>query len=308
MRKIPIGEIVKARTLSVVIGRFQVPSLTMGHSRLLTTAQKAGEHVLVLIGSPGKPPSVSNPLDYLMREKMIRQALPWATIMPVWDHPDDQQWMRTVEELAESVRMIQRLDSIVYYTDSEGFVKYCMPSNGDVVYESPQKYDERGTSVRQRTGRLIEHSVDFRKGVIWATQNQFPIVSPTVDIACIDPTSKALLLIRKKNEPGWRLPGGFIDVKDESALDAAKRELMEECGADLNVSDWKYWTTRKIHDWRLRGEENRGIMTTVFTCLRMWGNAVPGDDAHEVAWFLKSVHPDVVPEHRTMVDEIRRGI
>lgn len=297
-----------SKQLSVVIGRFQVPSLTMGHSRLLTTAKTKGDHVLVLIGSPGKPPSVSNPLDYLMREKMIRQALPFATIMPVWDHPDDQKWMRAVEELTESVRVIQRLDSIVYYTDSEGFVKYCMPSNGDVVYESPQKYDERGTSVRQRIGKLIEYSVDFRKGVIWATQNQYPIVSPTVDIACIAPETKALLLIRKKNESGWRLPGGFIDLKDASALDTAKRELMEECGPNLNVSDWKFWTTRKINDWRLRGEENRGVMTTVFTCLRMWGNAVPGDDAHEVAWFLKSMHPDVMPEHRTLVDEIQRGI
>jgi hypothetical protein len=82
VRKIPIGEIVKARTLSVVIGRFQVPSLTTGHSRLLTMAQKAGEHVLVLIGSPGKPPSVSNPLDYLMREKVIRPDSPTP------QHPD----------------------------------------------------------------------------------------------------------------------------------------------------------------------------------------------------------------------------
>ena len=269
-----------SKTLSVVIGRFQVPALTMGHSRLLTTAKARGEHVLVLIGSPGKPPSVSNPLDYLMREKMIRQALPFATIMPVWDHPDDAKWMRTVEELTESVRVIQRLESIVYYTDSEGFVKYCLPSNGDVVYESPQKYDERGRSVRERTGKLIEHSSDFRKGVNWASQNQYPIVIPTVDIACIDPASKALLLVKKKNETGWRLPGGFIDVNDPSALDAAKRELREECGPNLSVSDWKYWTTRKIHDWRLRGEAQRGIMTTVFTCLRMWGDPKAGDDAH----------------------------
>ena len=296
-----------SKQLSVVIGRFQVPSLTIGHSRLLTTARHQGDHVLVLIGSPGKPPSVSNPLDYLMRERMIRQALPFATIMPVWDHPDDQKWMRTVEELTESVRMIQRLDSIVYYTDHDGFVKYCMPTNGDVVYESPKAEDERGTSVRQRTGKLIEHSVDFRKGVIWATQNQFPIVSPTVDIACIAPETKALLLIRKKNESGWRLPGGFIDVNDQSALDAAKRELLEECGPNLNVSDWKFWTTRKIHDWRLRGEVNRGIMTTVFTCLRMWGTVNAGDDALDAAWWPKIVPVEIVPEHKTLVDEIRRG-
>ena len=48
----------------------------MGHSRLLTRAKNEGAHVLVLIGSPGKPPSVSNPLDYLMREKMIRPDSP----------------------------------------------------------------------------------------------------------------------------------------------------------------------------------------------------------------------------------------
>jgi len=296
-----------SNTLSVVIGRFQVPALTMGHSRLLTTAKNEGAHVLVLVGSPGKAPSVTNPLDYLMREHMIRKALPWATIMPVWDDPDDAKWMQTVEELTESVRIIQRLDSIVYYTDSDGFVKYCMPKNGDVVYKSPQKYDERGTSVRQRTGKLIEHSTDFRKGVIWATQNQYPIVSPTVDIACIDPASKALLLIRKKNESGWRLPGGFIDVNDQSALDAAKRELTEECGPNLTVSDWKFWTTRKINDWRLRGEASRGIMTTVFTCMRTWGNPEPGDDVSDAMWCLKSMSFPIVPEHKTLVDEIRRG-
>jgi len=154
---------------------------------------------------------------------------------------------------------------------------------------------------------LIEHSLDFRKGVIWATQNQYPIVSPTVDIACIDPDSKALLLVRKKNETGWRLPGGYIDVNDQSALDAAKRELMEECGANLSVSDWKFWTTRKINDWRLRGEAKRGIMTTVFTCLRTWGNPEAADDVNEVEWWPKTASPKIMPEHKTLVDEIRRG-
>ena len=150
--------------LSVVVGRFQVPSLSLGHCRLLDEARKNADHVLILVGSAGKPPSVSNPLDFNLREHMLRQACPSATILPVFDHPDDKQWMKNVEELTNGLAKAQKLTDVVYYSDAKGFVKYCWPSTGHVVVVTARAWEKRGTTIRQDV-KVVNHP-DFRSGVI----------------------------------------------------------------------------------------------------------------------------------------------
>ncbi len=63
---------------------------------------------------------------------------------------------------------------------------------------------------------------------------------PTVTIFAIQDNK---IIIQKQIQPNvdrefYSLPGGGIDG-DEKALDAAKRELMEEEG--MESSDWEYW-------------------------------------------------------------------
>ena len=59
---------------------------------------------------------------------------------------------------------------------------------------------------------------------------------PTVDVV-IERRGGTIVLIRRQNPPyGWALPGGFID-RGETCEDAARREMREEVGVDVLLTD-----------------------------------------------------------------------
>jgi 8-oxo-dGTP diphosphatase len=56
---------------------------------------------------------------------------------------------------------------------------------------------------------------------------------PTVDVVVA--TAGGIVLVERKNPPhGWALPGGFIDY-GERVEDAARREVREETGLDVEL-------------------------------------------------------------------------
>ncbi len=300
--------------LSVVIGRFQIPELTIGHQRLLGTAvnENPAKHLMVLVGSAGKVPSVTNPLPYAVRAAMIKRfvrnncsSLTTLTVLPLVDQADDTLWMQSVETLVQGYVFAHGMSHATYFSDPEGFIKHVKPKQGKIITLAPRPEHKRATEIR---GQLKDNpsldSGEFRRGVIWATQNQYPMVSPTVDIACIDPSTGMTAMIKKAGEKLWRFPGGFVDLTDASLVDAARRELREETGLHC-VSDWKYRGSVKINDWRLRGEAQRGIITTLYQCFHTGplSDLKAGDDAAEANWltlrYLDDL--DIMPEHRQLL-------
>jgi 8-oxo-dGTP diphosphatase len=60
-----------------------------------------------------------------------------------------------------------------------------------------------------------------------------PFPRPTVDV--IIEVAGGLVLIRRRNPPhGWALPGGFVDY-GELVEDAARREMREETGLEVEL-------------------------------------------------------------------------
>lgn len=58
--------------------------------------------------------------------------------------------------------------------------------------------------------------------------------TPTTDVVIHHP-DKGIVIIKRKNEPfGYALPGGFID-DGEQAENAARREMLEETGLDVEL-------------------------------------------------------------------------
>lgn len=58
---------------------------------------------------------------------------------------------------------------------------------------------------------------------------------PTVDV--VVETASGIVLIERANEPiGWALPGGFIDYGEDPAS-AARREVKEETGLDVELTE-----------------------------------------------------------------------
>jgi bifunctional NMN adenylyltransferase/nudix hydrolase len=118
--------------------------------------------------------------------------------------------------------------------------------------------------------------------VVWATQNQFDKVHPTVDIAIFDSTGKDgehLILGKKKKDNGFRFIGGFADPKDHSFEESAKREALEETG--LVIDNLKYLVSLSVDDSRYRSETDK-IITTFFAGYVISGTPKASDDIDEL--------------------------
>jgi len=124
---------------------------------------------------------------------------------------------------------------------------------------------------------------------------KWPRPSLTVDCVLfgVDPLANGafslqVLLIRRKGEPfkgRWALPGGFVNVTDEggqgeSLEDAARRELREETGADVDYLE-------QLYTFGKPGRDPRGrVISVAFMALtRSKAHEVQGaDDAAEAQW------------------------
>src|SRR5690242_16393756 len=86
-------------TTGVIIGRFQVDEIHAGHLNLLRTVLEKHTNVLVLLGCRKTRANRDNPLNFQMREQMLREICPSAIIMPVFDCQTDELWSRQVDDL-----------------------------------------------------------------------------------------------------------------------------------------------------------------------------------------------------------------
>ncbi len=107
---------------------------------------------------------------------------------------------------------------------------------------------------------------------------------PFVGIGAIVFRGENVLLIRRGRPPRegrWSIPGG-IQQLGETVFEAARREVREEAGLEIEVIG-----VVAVVDSIARDEEGRVKYHYTLVDLRAeWhrGEAVPGDDAAEVAW------------------------
>lgn len=284
--------------VAVVVGRFQVPSLSPGHEALLAKAVEHASRLIVFIGCGQPRGTVHDPLDYFTRKLMI---LDWhrragvrcpLSVLPIMDVPSDAQW-------------VHALDATIMASLKDGETDVAMYGGRDScgeVYRQLGRYpwygvthvnEQSGTELRRAVGPLS--SADFRAGVIYASQQKYPTVYPTVDIV-IHKKDEILLAQKKDGRAGrWYLIGGFVDPTDHSLEYAANREAREETGLELGPP--VYCGSSFIGDWRYRhGPE--AIISAVFCCQYIFGHAHARDDISEVEWVKRDdVAARLAPEH-----------
>lgn len=299
---------IKEAEVGCIIGRFQTNRLHEGHINLISHVLSNHKKAILILGVSRVQNTKKNPLDFASRKAMIQKLFPSLMILPVMDQRYDETWSSLVDN---AISMPFGEKKTVIYGSRDSFIPHY--KGKFQVIELEASFDHNATNIREEIARETLETSDFRAGVIYSAFNQRPVTYPTVDVVVHDFDGN-ILLAKKPSEKYWRFVGGFVDRTDESYEKAALRELNEETGGNLVVSNPRYIASAMVKDWRYQNEES-GIMTTLFLVDRTWGMASASDDIAEVKWIQinelsnwNGIRTKIMPEHRelmkTFVDRV----
>jgi bifunctional NMN adenylyltransferase/nudix hydrolase len=280
--------------IGIIVARFQVAEINSGIRHVIHSVQKRHDRLIIVLGEAAVPGSAENPLPAEARKTMIQDAFPDLAILTLKDQPLDERWSESLDELI--VRNVPTL-SVTLYGNEERFVRR---------YTGKHAVEALPTSERKTGIVKPQFSIaEFRNGMVYAHQQSYAKVFPTVDVAVFRDGHNEILLGKKAAENKWRLIGGFVDPDDADFAAAAKRELQEECGA-VSTGDLIYEGSFRIDDWRYRYEPDK-IISTLFSAEYVSGEILPSDDIEEATWIAldalqKLTDTDAVAsEHRPML-------
>jgi bifunctional NMN adenylyltransferase/nudix hydrolase len=257
---------------AVFIGRFQPAH--RGHLKVIEEAYRLAHKVIILVGSSNVARSTRNPFTFEERRKVISDAC-WSiedwhsngsAVLPLPDMTyDDNGWIEQVQHLVKGVAS-NRIDPRICLVGLE-------KDNSTSYLRMFPQWEYRGieaeifsaTTVREeffKPGATLSHEVmlnlpdeTFASLALFRDNPAFPVLMEehedistyrakygqgpfvTVDACCT--LMGHVALVERTRGPGkglLALPGGFLEP-DESLLQGAYRELHEETGLRLPVSE-----------------------------------------------------------------------
>ncbi len=118
---------------------------------------------------------------------------------------------------------------------------------------------------------------------------------PTVDV--IIELAGGIVLIKRKNPPpGWALPGGFIEY-NESAEDAALREVQEETGLVCE-------NLEQFHVYSAPGRDPRHHTISIVFTAQATGSPRADSDAAEIGVFGNENLPQPLAfDHKQILED-----
>jgi bifunctional NMN adenylyltransferase/nudix hydrolase len=290
------------KKIGVVVGRFQVDSLSIAHRELIETAVTENDDVIVGIGVSVTKIERTNPLSYNIRKFMIQEIFPNVIIIPINDIGHLGYWNKKLDSILESYA---KDATITIYGSRDSMI-----DGYDGKYNTKEIIsiiDVSGTRIREIASKNIVNTQDFRKGIIYAAYDRYPVGYSVVDIICTN--GDKILLGKKPNRDHYCLIGGFYDPQiDNSLEDSAIREFKEETG--LIVKQPKYFMSAQINDYRYKNEVNK-IISSVFLVDYDGGVSCADDDIEDLKWFnireyinnhnLSTFYDLIIPQHKEII-------
>ena len=107
---------------------------------------------------------------------------------------------------------------------------------------------------------------------------------PRVGVAAVVLRNSQVLLVQRGREPGkgsWGLPGGMLELGETLAA-GARREVMEECGVEIEVGPLVavFEPMQRDEDGRLRFH----YVVVDYLAQYVSGEPRPDDDAEDAQW------------------------
>lgn len=271
----------KKYDVGVIIGRFQIHELHAGHKAVIEHVLEKHDRVIIFLGVSPAIHTRNNPLDYTSRKKMLEEEYgdKIEHIQPLNNMKFNCQWAKQVDT---KIRELYPIGSVVLYGSRKSFIDSYQPHGNFDCIELEAEEKISATEVRKLVKNKALRSKEFRAGMIYAANTTHPFPYATIDVAILDGDNSRLLLGRKKYENTFRFIGGFSDIKDECFEQTVKREAYEE--TNLEIGDIQYVCSRKVQDWRYRGEVDRGIKTIFFMAKKIFGAETAKDDIEELKW------------------------
>jgi bifunctional NMN adenylyltransferase/nudix hydrolase len=264
--------------VGVIVARFQTPFLHEGHLDILKQVTSHHPRVVIFLGNSPVRCSKNNPLDFQARKAMIEASFPDVEIYYIDDVGNNELWSKTLDTLIR--KSIGPSQKAVLYGSRDSFIS-AYSGKYPTIELVPNKFVS-ASQIRKMVGIKAKNTQEFREGVVWAVENQYAKVHPTVDMAILDFKARRLLLARKPNEELLRFAGGFAETKTPSYEVDALRETIEE--TQLKVSSKPIYVGSLLStDWRYRSEQDK-IKTMLFILKYEGGEPKPDDDIADVKW------------------------
>ena len=285
------------KSIGVIVGRFQIDDLHQGHLELIDYVKNNHKRVIIFVGVTPYPANRKNPLDFQLREFMLREACQDMVILPIMDTACNLEWSQNLDHM---IKMTFPFCNAVLYGGRDSFIKHYEGQfeTKEISFSSSNSH-HNASEYRSIIGQSTSNSSEFRKGVIYTLENLISRTYLTVDIALVK--GDQVLMGKKPHEPKWRFPGGFVDFNDESIEDSAKRELMEETGLSCEGA-LEYLCSQEISDWR--SSEDTRVMTCFFKSKYTYGAPRAGDDLSEVGWVKIGDINQVNLSHRPLMSAL----
>lgn len=283
--------------VGIIVARFQSPYLHEGHIDILSQVLSHHPRVIVFLGNSPVRCSKNNPLDFQARKAMLETKFPGIEVYYIDDVGNNELWSKNLDQLIR--KTIGPSQKAVLYGSRDSFIA-AYSGKFPTIELVPNKFIS-AREIRKNVGIKSKNTQEFREGVIWAVENQFPKVHPTVDLAVVDFDKKRLLMARKPNEELLRFVGGFADPKSPSYEVDALREGKEETGLEFSEPPI-YVGSTLVDDWRYRSEQDK-IKTLLFLVKYTGGEPKADDDIADVRWvaFEEITLELVVPTHRPLL-------
>lgn len=302
---------IDSNKIGVIVARFQVPDLHLGHQLLINTVSHYHKQVIVFLGVANGTADEHDPLDFATRKSMVQALYPNVVVLPQRDVRDDNKWSSNLDA---QIALPFGESKAILYGSRDSFMSHYSGKHETV--EVVAQVNHSGTELRNSICREVVPSSEFRRGIIYQVASQRAVTYPTVDVVAYNEKGE-ILLCKKPNEKLFRFIGGFVDRTDLCYEHAARREFMEESNG-CEIGDIRYVASGKINDWRY-AKSKSGIMTTLFIGKFMWGSAKPTDDIEYLEFInvssfdtIDKIKNLIMPEHIELmiilIDKIKKGI